>query len=474
MKKFYILILLLLFSTNVFAGTISIAPFISGNDVTIAHLESQRTTISNAINGNIAGGVNILAGSLVSQDFSASVSPVTRWGEAFNNFTYTGMLPVTDATLTSNISSGTSYVSGTRVVIGTTAHTYAASKDTYVYVNQGGFYNFDPVANGATAPTNYTAANGNLLLAVVVTSGTAITSVTDSRVLGISLSSGTNIVPTDYRVQMYCMQATTTTITVQPGIIEVNGTRIIKTVATTLTLTTAGDWAGGSSQQAINTVGYIGIDSSGNIKMNTTAPTNSNYSLSVTNGTKRYVSWSGTTYRVIGWFYMNSTGSGQLNAWRVSNVADGAVKNVVFYETGAVATGSTAIPNDDTIPQANEGNQFMSADFVPTNASDTIAVSTVAVLSNGSDVNGEVLYLSQDAGNAIAVTYMDGGAATEPNIFTLNHYMKAGSTSLTNFKVIGGGDAGTTTFNGIGGARRYGGVIASSIRVEEIESEQTS
>jgi len=348
MKRLFSVLGLILISTNCYAGTISISPFISGNDVTIARLETQRTTISNVINGNIEGGTNIKAGSLVTADFSNAVSPVTRWDEAFNDFTYEGMLPATDSDLTSDISAGTSYVSGYRVVIGTTSHTYTASKDTYVYVNKGGFYNFDPVANGAAAPSNYTSANGNLLLAVVVTSGSAITSVTDSRTTGISLSSGANLVPTDYRVNMTVVQASTTTMTVNAGYLEINGSKISKTSSTTLTLGTAADWAGGGSLRAVSTYGYVGVDASGNIKMHTTAPTHSNYALSVTAGTKRYAAWSGTTYRVIGWFYMNATGAGELSSYEVSNIPDMGVKNIV------TRNGST----DDTINDTSYGSDL--------------------------------------------------------------------------------------------------------------------
>lgn len=476
MKKFLVFIFSIFLSSQAFAGTISIQPFISNNDVTISHLETQRTTLSNAINGNIEGGINIKAGTLVTQDFSNSVSPITRWDEAFNDFTYTGMLPVTDATLTSNISAGTSYVSGYRVVIGTTAHTYSASKDTYVYVNRGGFYNFDPVANGAAAPTNYTADNGNLLLAKVVTGASSISSVTDLRTTGISLSSGANLVPTDYRKEMYVMQASTTTITVTSGILEINGTKIQKNAATTLTISTAGDWAGGSSLRATNTTAYVGVDSSGNIKMHTTSPTHANYDLSVTVGTKRYAAWGSTTYRIIGWFRMNGTGSGELDTYGVSNISDGAIKNVVSYETGAVATGTTVVPYDDSIPQSGEGDQYMSLNFVPSNSNDKLMITVTGFFSSSATMNLMAVSLFQDStADALAtMAYSEKTDVGSPKPITFSHYMKAGTTSLTTFKVRAGQDtAGTTTFNGIGGSRFYGGVMASSIRIEEINSELT-
>ena len=53
---------------------------------------------------------------------------------------------------------------------------------------------------------------------------------------------------------------------------------------------------------------------------------------------------------------------------------------------------------------------------------------------------------------------------------TFTHYMTAGTTSATTFKVRAGADgAGTTTTNGGAGMGRFfGGVMASSITITEI------
>ncbi|MDP6258365.1 MAG: hypothetical protein QGH63_04680 [Rhodospirillales bacterium] len=53
---------------------------------------------------------------------------------------------------------------------------------------------------------------------------------------------------------------------------------------------------------------------------------------------------------------------------------------------------------------------------------------------------------------------------------SFNHYMTAGTTSSTTFKVRAGNEASrTTTFNGQLGSRKLGGVMASSITITEIE-----
>lgn len=336
MRRYFLLIIGMLFSVNSYAGTVSVQPFLTSQDVSISHLESQRTTFSNCLNGNIEGGINIKAGSLVSADFSNAVSPVTRWDESFTDFVVSGMLAPTSASLSSTTTAGTAYTDGFRVVIGATAHTYSASKDTYVYVHSGGYYVYMEVSNGAVQPS--TPANTQILFKAV-SSGTAITSVTDLRQLGISLTSSVNIVPINYRDGLPMTADGVTAITVQPGSCDVNSTRVVKTTVTALSVATPGDFASGS--RATSTYGYVGIDISGNLKLATTAPTNSDYALTATLGKKRYASWGGTTYRVLGWFYMNATGSGNVNIYEIGSIREFDVANSnVLNVYGQTSTAS--------------------------------------------------------------------------------------------------------------------------------------
>jgi hypothetical protein len=145
------------------------------------------------------------------------------------------------------------------------------------------------------------------------------------------------------------------------------------------------------------------------------------------------------------------------------------VVQAVSTETGAVATGSTAIPTDDTIPQQTEGVQFMSLAITPTSATNRLRIDVVfqasAALAN-KWINAP---LFQDAGaNAIAYGAQFQTTATAMATVSYTHWMTAGTTSATTFKVRGGcQDTTTMTFNGQSGGRLYGGVIASSITITE-------
>lgn len=165
---------------------------------------------------------------------------------------------------------------------------------------------------------------------------------------GESDGSQFQLMPLHYRREMLCYQATATTLTVSPGVVDVGGVQVITPVTTTLTLTTAGNWAGGVSLQAVSTQAYIGIDTAGNIKLHTTAPSHDNFALSTTAGVKRYASWSGTVYRIIGVAYMNSTGAGEVTQHGVSNLRDGDVPNGAVLSVATDITTNSAVFVDMT------------------------------------------------------------------------------------------------------------------------------
>lgn len=149
----------------------------------------------------------------------------------------------------------------------------------------------------------------------------------------------------------------------------------------------------------------------------------------------------------------------------------GAVVQVVNTQTGAAATGTTVMPIDDSIPQNTEGDEYMSLAITPTDSANKLKIEIVAMLSSGVTNGWMVGALFQDsvAGALAASTVWLPSTASVGVRISFTHYMTAGTTSATTFKFrAGAGGAGTTTFNGNGGARLLGGVMASSITITEI------
>lgn len=471
MKKLLALFIGLILTTPLFANTISLPSYISGNDVTIANLNSTNTTVQNWANGNVeGGGINIKAGSLTSQDFAQSVSIVTFRDEAFNDWTYSGMLPVTSVSLTTTTSAGISYVNGIRIQTASTSHGYTASKDTYLYINQGGYFDYVEVANGGAAPS--TPAN-DLLLAKVVSSGIAITSVQDLRTTSIQITVNGSNFPADYRNQVQVIRDSSSAMHVEPGQLAIGSTLYSNLADTSSKATsTSSNWVEGTPPNLNGLHFYIyGFNNSGtayDFKFASADPTYSDTS-SNNGGTLQYYINGGTTYRALGWVSADS--SGNIQTYNFSQFPSASTVNKVEYITGAVATGTTVIPYDDTIPQISEGDEYMALTFKPVNANDTLIITVTFVGAISTNDIMTVALFQDSTANAIAAVYDQHSTSSYPHTTTFSYKMVAGSTSYTVFHVRAGDSAaGTTTFNGAGGARKMGGVSASSIRIEEVAS----
>ena len=148
----------------------------------------------------------------------------------------------------------------------------------------------------------------------------------------------------------------------------------------------------------------------------------------------------------------------------------GSVLQVKNSQSGAVATGTTPIPFDDTIPQITEGNQYLSLAITPTSATSKLLICVVATVGSSAVSQWMTSALFQDStANSLATNsvFIPNNTAFAPCVF--NYFMTSGTTSSTTFTVRSGSqDAGTTTFNGQGAARRFGGVLTSSITITEI------
>lgn len=140
----------------------------------------------------------------------------------------------------------------------------------------------------------------------------------------------------------------------------------------------------------------------------------------------------------------------------------------VTFKTGAVATGPTSIPHDNTIPQITEGDQYMSLAITPTNASSTLEITVTAFLSSSTNDFMTAALFQDSTANALTAICPTPPVANYSTTFHFIYVMTAGTTSTTTFKLRAGkGGVGTTTFNGEAGAQLMGGVMASRITIKE-------
>lgn len=171
----------------------------------------------------------------------------------------------------------------------------------------------------------------------------------------------------------------------------------------------------------------------------------------------------------------DTSSSGNFVNYRGSIVSSITTQSTVVQrvstQTGAVATGSTALPIDDTIPQITEGDEFMTLAIAPLNVNNKleIKVTVTGAISTAASYGGYVVALFQDAtANALAAMFCATAAFnTIQGTITFSYVMTAATTSTTTFRVRCGVPTGTFTFNGQGGTRTFGGASVSSIQVTE-------
>jgi hypothetical protein len=147
-------------------------------------------------------------------------------------------------------------------------------------------------------------------------------------------------------------------------------------------------------------------------------------------------------------------------------LATTAIVQRVNTQTGAVATSTTAIPFDDTIPQNTEGGEFMTLAITPTSATSKLRIDVVFIGATSATATLACALFQDTTADAIAVA-MGLPSGNWSTTMGFSHTMTAGTTSATTFKLRAGSTSGTLTFNGTSAARKFGGVLASSITITE-------
>lgn len=136
--------------------------------------------------------------------------------------------------------------------------------------------------------------------------------------------------------------------------------------------------------------------------------------------------------------------------------------------SSAVSTGTTQIPQDDTIPQNTEGDQYLTLAITPTDTTSRLIIEANIFVASSATNNMTVALFQDSTANALAAAAATIDNANGTIMIPLRHEMAAGTTSATTFKIrAGAGGAGTTTFNGKAAGRLYGGITLSSIKITE-------
>jgi hypothetical protein len=151
----------------------------------------------------------------------------------------------------------------------------------------------------------------------------------------------------------------------------------------------------------------------------------------------------------------------------------GSVLQVVNYQFGSVLNlGNVLFPYDDTIPQISEGGEVMTLAITPTAATSKLMIDILVNTSPTLSGEKQVVALFQDTtANALACVSEECYDSSYMFAIPLKYYTSASSTSARTYKVrLGRTDSHSNpvTVNGYNGARKFGGVLATSITITEI------
>lgn len=192
----------------------------------------------------------------------------------------------------------------------------------------------------------------------------------------------------------------------------------------------------------------------------TTANTGTIYGVSITGGTI-----------AAGALGPNSVATSNIQSGAIdyTKVATGFCVQQVNLLSATVATGTTVIPLDNTIPQNTEGDQYMTLSITPKASTNILIIDVTAVVGNSATAFNQIVSLFQGStANALAATVAFGAGAGATNTVRLTYTMAAGTTSAITFNVRSGANvSGTTTFNGALGTQLFSTVPKSSIIITE-------
>lgn len=180
--------------------------------------------------------------------------------------------------------------------------------------------------------------------------------------------------------------------------------------------------------------------------------------------------------RVLGYLEYTLTTAGTwdaapslINIYSQGDRLPGETVQVRRNQTGATASGTTTVPSDDTIPQNTEGTEFMTQAITPKSAANLLAIYHAAYYSSSVAASVIASIFQDTAADALATRVITVPTANYNTTLSVEHFMLAGTTSATTFKLRAGANtAATTRINGGSGARLFGGVAAAVMQVTEI------
>lgn len=177
-----------------------------------------------------------------------------------------------------------------------------------------------------------------------------------------------------------------------------------------------------------------------------------------------------TNYVLIGGFYNDgSSNVVEKSVWSVAGMRPVQFKYKLYTTS---TSGTTVLPQDNTVPQNTEGDEYMLSDQIIPYASTNIFLIIVLCNIYYANVSQGTVALFQDTTAAALASTMltSAGNTIGPGAQMLIHAMVTGATTATQFKVRAGTSSGTNYFNKSSGGDVMGGTLTSGILIMELEA----
>lgn len=222
----------------------------------------------------------------------------------------------------------------------------------------------------------------------------------------------------------------------------VDGTAVTQTTATGLSV------IGSLNAATINSAGTINLTPSSGLQINGSA------------GTANYV--------------LTSQGASLPPIWAAAPGASSGyatgVRQIVTSFIQSVATGTTILPADNTIPQNTEGTQFISATITPQSSTSSLIIIATLGAITPSVISTMTSALFRDSAVGAFAAGAIGVSSTVTTAHTLAAVLPSTAAVATTIKLRAGMNvAGTLYVNGYAGpSTYYGGVCQSGITIIEV------
>lgn len=153
-----------------------------------------------------------------------------------------------------------------------------------------------------------------------------------------------------------------------------------------------------------------------------------------------------------------------------ANLPSGAVLQTVHAQTSTEFTCSTAIPNDNSVPQSTEGDQILTATITPSsNTSKVLILLNIAMLdANGAVIVAMPIFRGGTSAIATCALYVQG--SNYPRPVSESFLDSPASASAVTYTVRVGPASGIAYVNRSSAGSFYGGTLISSIRLLEIKA----